>query len=58
MVDNIPNIDDKLDALSDFDNVINTDCTIIFIDADTRESAFKLFQVLNDRGAGLTGGIC
>ena len=56
VVDNIPNIDDKLDALSDFDNVINTDCTIIFIDADTRESAFKLFQVLNDRGAGLTEG--
>lgn len=56
VVDNIPDIDGKLDALSDFDNVINTDCTIIFIDADTRESAFKLFQVLNDRGAGLTEG--
>lgn len=31
-------------------------CTIIFIDSKTRESAYKLFQVLNDRGAGLTEG--
>ena len=55
-VDCIPNIDDKIDALGDFDNIIHNNCTIIFIDADSRESAYKLFQVLNDRGAGLTEG--
>lgn len=55
-IDPIRDFDDKVDALSDFDNIIHNNCTIIFIDADSRESAYKLFQVLNDRGAGLTEG--
>ncbi len=55
-VDILDTIDDKIDALSDFDNIVSNNCTIIFIDADSRESAYKLFQVLNDRGAGLTEG--
>ena len=48
--------DQKLDVLSDIENIIHKNCTIIFIDAKTRNSAYKLFQVLNDRGAGLTEG--
>lgn len=38
------------------ENIVHNNCTIIFIDSKTRESAYKLFQVLNDRGAGLTEG--
>lgn len=53
-IDPIPDVNEKIDALSDFDNIIHNNCTIIFIDADSREAAYKLFQVLNDRGAGLT----
>lgn len=56
IVDAIPDENDKIDALAKFDDVIHKGCTIIFIDADSRESAYKLFQVLNDRGAGLTEG--
>lgn len=55
-VDSIADFDSKIDALSDIDNIIHNRCTIIFIDADSRETAYKLFQVLNDRGAGLTEG--
>ena len=55
-IDPIPDVNEKIDALSDFDNIIHNNCTIIFIDADSREAAYKLFQVLNDRGAGLTEG--
>lgn len=56
IVDSLPNIDDKLDALTKIEDIIHNNCTIIFIDSQTRESAYKLFQVLNDRGAGLTEG--
>lgn len=56
IVDSIPDFDGKIDALGDIDNIIHNNCTIIFIDADSREAAYKLFQVLNDRGAGLTEG--
>lgn len=56
IVDAIVDENDKIDALAKFDDVIHNGCTIIFIDADSRESAYKLFQVLNDRGAGLTEG--
>ena len=47
---------EKIDKLGDLENIILNNCGIIFIDTDSRESAYKLFQVLNDRGAGLTEG--
>lgn len=56
VVDILPTVYDKLDALTKIEDIIHNNCTIIFIDSQTRESAYKLFQVLNDRGAGLTEG--
>lgn len=56
VVDTLPTVYDKLDALTKIEDIIHNNCTIIFIDSQTRESAYKLFQVLNDRGAGLTEG--
>lgn len=47
---------DKIDKLGALENILHNNCGIIFIDTDSRESAYKLFQVLNDRGAGLTEG--
>jgi len=56
IVEKQSNNDEKIDALGSIEDIIQNNCTIIFIDAKTRESAYKLFQVLNDRGAGLTEG--
>lgn len=56
IINKIPDISDKIEALSTFEDIVHNDCSIIFIDADSRETAYKLFQVLNDRGAGLTEG--
>lgn len=55
-IDLISTVDDKIDAIAQIEKLIHKNCTIIFIDSKTRESAYKLFQVLNDRGAGLTEG--
>ena len=55
-IDALNTTDDKIDAIAKIENLIHKNCTIIFIDSKTRESAYKLFQVLNDRGAGLTEG--
>lgn len=56
VVDAGTTIDAKIDTLAKIENIVHNNCTIIFIDSKTRESAYKLFQVLNDRGAGLTEG--
>lgn len=55
-IDCLPSDDEKIDAIAKIEILIHKNCTIIFIDSKTRESAYKLFQVLNDRGAGLTEG--
>lgn len=47
---------EKIDVLADIEAVLQSDCTVIFMDCDSRASAYKLFQVLNDRGAGLNEG--
>lgn len=52
----VRNDDQRIDVLAKIEDIIHNNCTIIFIDAKTRDSAYKLFQVLNDRGAGLTEG--
>lgn len=49
----IPN---KLDALKVFENILDEDFTIIHIVTDTSSEAYRLFQVLNDRGTSLTEG--
>lgn len=49
-------VSDKLNILADIEDVIDRSCTVIFIDAKTKRDAYALFQVLNDRGMGLTVG--
>lgn len=46
----------KIDVLGKIIEVIDKKCTIIFIDTKTKKDAYSLFQVLNDRGTGLTVG--
>lgn len=46
----------KLDALQRFEATLDGDCTVIHIITDSRDEAYRLFQVLNDRGISLTEG--
>jgi hypothetical protein len=38
------------------DHVLAEDCTVIFMWSDNRSEAYRIFQVLNDRGVSLTNG--
>lgn len=49
-------INEKISVLGNIEDAIDKSCTIIFIDAKTKRDAYALFQVLNDRGMGLTVG--
>jgi hypothetical protein len=49
-------LSDKIDKLKIFENILNDDFTIIHIVTDTNSEAYRLFQVLNDRGTSLTEG--
>lgn len=55
-IDICPTISDKIDILDNIEKVIQSRLTVIFMDCDSRTSAYKLFQVLNDRGSGLNEG--
>ena len=55
-LDECSDLSDKIDLLLQVEQILKANCTVIFMDCDTRASAYKLFQVLNDRGAGLTEG--
>lgn len=55
-VNSVDSVSDKLNILADIEDVIDRNCTVIFIDAKTKRDAYALFQVLNDRGMGLTVG--
>ena len=48
--------ENKMDFLAEVEDIIHNNCCIIFIDTKTKKDAFVLFQVLNDRGTGLTVG--
>lgn len=48
-------IGEKLDQLKFIEDLLE-DCTVIHIVTDTRSEAYRLFQVLNDRGTSLTDG--
>lgn len=50
------NIINKLDSLEQFQLVIDSDFSIIHIVTYNTQEAYKLFQVLNDRGKSLTEG--
>jgi len=49
-------ITDKLKVLETFEAILHEDCTVIHIVADSKAEAYRLFQVLNDRGTNLTEG--
>ncbi len=49
-------IPSKLDGIENIYNVIMNDCSVIHIIASDRREAYRLFQVLNDRGMNLTEG--
>jgi len=55
-IKDVNDVSDKLNILADIEDVIDRSCTVIFIDAKTKKDAYALFQVLNDRGMGLTVG--
>lgn len=55
-LDKCSDLSEKIDLLLQIEQILKSNCTVIFMDCDTRTSAYKLFQVLNDRGAGLTEG--
>lgn len=49
-------VKEKLAALEMFEDILREDCTVIHILANSRAEAYRLFQVLNDRGINLTEG--
>lgn len=49
-------VEARVAALAHVDDVLSEDWTVILLDTDDRATAYMLFQVLNDRGMGLTEG--
>jgi hypothetical protein len=50
------NLVTKMDDLEIIQNVIDSDFTVLHMVTKAREDAFRLFQVINDRGTSLTEG--
>lgn len=46
----------KLDSIEKIYNLVMENCTIVHIISDSKDEAYRLFQVLNDRGKNLTEG--
>ena len=46
----------RLDTLAVFEEILLSDFTVIHIVTDQEDEAYRLFQVLNDRGTNLTEG--
>lgn len=51
-----PSTVDKLDALKRIEEILDEDFTLIHMITETKDVAYRLFQVLNDRGTQLTVG--
>jgi hypothetical protein len=49
-------IEDKIDNLEIIQDILDNDFTILHMVTDNRNDAFRLFQVINDRGTNLTDG--
>jgi hypothetical protein len=49
-------IEDKIDDLEIVQNILDNDFTILHMVTGSRDDAFRLFQVINDRGTNLTDG--
>lgn len=52
----LPNLTDKMDSLEVVKDVIDGNFTILHMVTTNRDDAFRLFQVINDRGMSLTEG--
>jgi Protein of unknown function DUF262/Protein of unknown function (DUF1524) len=50
------NLVTKMDDIEIIQNVIDSDFTVLHMVTKAREDAFRLFQVINDRGTSLTEG--
>ncbi|BAZ40089.1 hypothetical protein NIES4101_60500 [Calothrix sp. NIES-4101] len=49
-------LEEQMDDLELIQNIIDNDFTILYMVTDSKEDAFRLFQVINDRGTNLTVG--
>lgn len=56
IISNDDNIESKIDALEIIQNILDNDFTILHMVTENRDDAFRLFQVINDRGTNLTDG--
>ncbi len=56
IVDSVNSIEEKIDDLEILENVLENDFTILHMVTPSRDDAFRLFQVVNDRGTNLTDG--
>jgi len=55
-IDELASLDDQVDALDYLNSVLENDFTVLHIVVDTRPNAYRLFQVINDRGLTLSTG--
>jgi hypothetical protein len=53
---NDPTVGEQMERLERLENVVKEDCQVIHLVTDSKEEAYRLFQVLNDRGIQLTEG--
>ncbi len=56
IIDSHTRIEDKIDDLEIVQNILDNDFTILHMVTGSRDDAFRLFQVINDRGTNLTDG--
>jgi hypothetical protein len=56
LIDPLATVDDKMESLDNLAKVVEHDFLVLHIITDTREDAYKLFQVINDRGITLSTG--
>jgi hypothetical protein len=56
IVNSTVRIEDKIDNLEIIQDILDNDFTILHMVTDNRNDAFRLFQVINDRGTNLTDG--
>lgn len=56
LVGSAQNVREKLDSLYHLQQVATDDCYVVHLVTENRAEAYQLFQVLNDRGMGLSEG--
>ncbi|MBD2311279.1 DUF262 domain-containing protein [Desertifilum sp. FACHB-1129] len=56
IINSSTNLEDKMDDLEVIQNILENDFTVLHMVTTSRDDAFRLFQVINDRGTNLTDG--